>query len=81
MKWESFLPLELLGFAMLVFGTLVYNEIVIMPIGFLNYWTKREISKRKQDEEGLLDAQADDSNNTNYIATSPTGATSGGQRN
>lgn len=52
-----------------------------MPIGFLNYWTKREISKRKQDEEGLLDAQADDSNNTNYIATSPTGATSGGQRN
>ena len=40
---------------MLVFGTLVYNEIVIMPIGFLNYWTKREIEKRKKEEKGLLD--------------------------
>jgi hypothetical protein len=40
--WEDFLALELVGFAMLVFGTLVYNEIVIVPIGFLKYYTKRE---------------------------------------
>jgi hypothetical protein len=62
---------------MLVLGTLIYNEIIIVPIGFLNYWTAREIGKRKKDEQGLLDAQADDSN-SRYIATSPTGATSGG---
>lgn len=54
--WENFLPLELLGFAMLVGGTLIYNEIVIVPIGFMSYWTNREINKRKKDEGGLLDA-------------------------
>jgi len=45
--WEHFLVLELLGFFLLVFGTLMYNEIIIMPVGFLNHWTKREIDKRK----------------------------------
>lgn len=52
------MALELLGFAMLVFGTLVYNEIVIVPIGLFNYWTKREIEKRKKDEKGLLDGDS-----------------------
>jgi len=29
--WEDFLPLQLVGFAVLLFGTAVYNEIVHLP--------------------------------------------------
>jgi hypothetical protein len=37
---ESFNPVQLLGFVILVSGTLVYNEIVIMPCTALNQHTK-----------------------------------------
>ena len=30
--WESFLWVELVGFIIVIFGTLVYNEIIILPI-------------------------------------------------
>jgi hypothetical protein len=63
--WEKFLALELIGFFMLVGGTLVYNEIVILPCTLFNYNTKAEISKR----EGKLDDFVDDGKN--YVATSP----------
>lgn len=33
--WEDFLPLELLGFVFLVAGTLIYNEIITVPIAFM----------------------------------------------
>ena len=78
--WENFLPLELVGFALLVLGTLVYNEIIIVPIGFMNKWTKREITKRKKTEGGLLDEVAgsmvEAGKNPDYMATSPTGGSS-----
>ena len=61
---------------MLVLGTLVYNEIIIIPIGFMNYWTKREISKRKEGGKGILDSVAE-GKNPDYMATSPTGGSSG----
>ena len=44
---EEFLPLEILGFILLVAGTLVYNEIYIMPIDFMKRNTKQEIAKRE----------------------------------
>ena len=37
--WESFLGLELLGFVLLVLGTLIYNEIYVVPIGFMSFNT------------------------------------------
>jgi len=42
---------------MLVTGTLVYNEIIIIPIGFMKYYTKKEISARKELGRGILDSQ------------------------
>jgi len=41
----------LIGFALLVFGTLVYNEIIILPIEIFRRNTKAELTKR----EGKLD--------------------------
>ena len=45
-------------------GTLVYNEIVILPCKKLNYMTKKEIAKRENSNKGMLD-------NDPYFATSP----------
>lgn len=30
--WESFIPLQLVGFGMLVYGTFVFNEIINPPL-------------------------------------------------
>ena len=43
---EHFLLGELAGFVVLVLGTLVYNEIIEVPIGFMNYNTKRNLEIR-----------------------------------
>lgn len=43
---ERFLVGELLGFVILVFGTLVYNEIIEVPIVFMNSNTKSNINAR-----------------------------------
>ena len=44
---EEFLPLEIVGFVLLVVGTLVYNEIVIVPIEFMKRNTKQELAKKE----------------------------------
>jgi len=43
---EKFLWGELIGFFLLVLGTLVYNEIIIIPISIMSRNTKDEIEKR-----------------------------------
>jgi hypothetical protein len=43
MGTEHFIIGELVGFALLVAGTLVYNEIVELPFAFLNHNTKQKI--------------------------------------
>ena len=48
---EKFIWGELVGFALLVAGTLVYNEIVEVPISFMNRNTKANIAKREADDE------------------------------
>ena len=40
---EHFLWGEMFGFVLLVIGTLVYNEIIEIPIKFMNYNTKANI--------------------------------------
>jgi len=47
MGQEDFLWGELAAFVLLVLGTLIYNEIWIVPIEFLRYNTKPEIKKRE----------------------------------
>jgi hypothetical protein len=49
--WENFYWQELIGFLLLVMGTLVYNEIYILPCEILNKNTKKNLIKN----EGRLD--------------------------
>ena len=69
---ESFTWLQLFGFILLVIGTLVYNEILVIPyFGFdKNVEANREKrSKRAEAGDSLLE---DDDDATNgYVAASP----------
>lgn len=47
---EKFLVGELVGFIILLVGTLIYNEIIEIPIKFLNQNTKENIAKREEAE-------------------------------
>ena len=70
MKSEPLVPLsagEAAGFALLILGTLVYNEIWILPCGFLNKNTQAKIAEREGDAEALESVR-----DMNYMATSPT---------
>jgi hypothetical protein len=74
-------PLQLVGFIMLIVGTLVYNEIWVVPIGFMSFNTKREIAKREEEEKGMLDEDGKPLNDgvvgytkdVDYMNTSPKG--------
>lgn len=74
---EKFQPLQLVGFIILVSGTIVYNEIVQMPCEALNKNTKINIEKRKKEERGgILDLDGnpiDDEPTTgqDYYGSSP----------
>lgn len=62
---------------MLVFGTLVYNEILVLPFLGFNLYTREAIAQRdkhEKEEKGLLDrTHNDDYDNSkqDYMATSP----------
>ena len=45
---EKFLAGELIGFALLILGTLVYNEIIEIPFTFMSRNTKANITKREE---------------------------------
>jgi hypothetical protein len=79
---EKFIWTQLVGFILLVIGTLVFNEIIIIPFLGFNQNTKGAIEKRKLqavengedvDENGLLDGTKDekDENGNDYLAVSP----------
>ncbi|CDW86516.1 nucleotide-sugar transporter [Stylonychia lemnae] len=66
---EHFKVLQLFGFILLVIGTLVYNEIVILPFLGFDKNTKDAIKRRENTEStGLLD---NDQVIQGYAATSP----------
>ena len=50
---------ELAGFVLLVAGTLVYNEIIELPIDLMNRNTKANIAKREAEADALLMKKAD----------------------
>lgn len=45
---ETFMVGELAGFALLVLGTLVYNEIIEVPLEFMSRNTKRNLELKEQ---------------------------------
>ena len=47
-KIESFTVLQLIGFILLVFGTFVYNEIIVLPFLGLDKNTKAKLKSREQ---------------------------------
>lgn len=61
----------------MVFGTLVYNEIIVLPFLGFNQYTRQALAEREKQNEskGLLDNsthRGDDSNQyVDYMATSP----------
>ena len=56
---EEFLIGELIGFAILVLGTLIYNEIIEVPILFMKVNTKRAQEMRKQARKGVKNSPFD----------------------
>ena len=52
---ETFSALQLVGFLLVVAGTLVYNEIIVLPIPWFSDWTKIKIAERDGPEKGILD--------------------------
>jgi drug/metabolite transporter (DMT)-like permease len=53
---EDFKYLELIGFILLVIGTIIFNEFITLPFCELDKYTKKEIKKRK-DHDLLPDAE------------------------
>jgi len=73
--FESFIWQELLGFFLLVLGTLIYNEIIVIPISFMKFNTKVEMAKRNRMSEGEYTDDAA------YLSTSPGAMYNQGARN
>jgi hypothetical protein len=65
---ETFLPWSIIGFVFLVFGTLLYNEIVVVPYFGLDTNTKIAIARRAEDEDKDGVEKAKDQA---YFASSP----------
>ena len=59
---ESFNWLQLVGFVLLVFGTVIYNEVLVLPFLGFDQYTKKALESKKQqlletDEQGELNTQ------------------------
>lgn len=67
---EEFSFLQLGGFILLVAGTLVYNEIIIIHFWGFDENTKEAIKKREK-EGGLIDHKQGEDDGTNYLPLSP----------
>ena len=67
-RWEPFIWQEVIGFLLLVGGTFIYNEIIIVPIDFMSVNTKliRANREAKAGRGAIFDEK-----DANYIATSP----------
>ena len=66
---EHFYPLQLFGFILLVFGTLVYNEIITIPWFKLDYYTRDNIAKREKEKKALEENQSPDEKERLYLST------------
>ena len=89
---ETFRPLQFVGFCFLVFGTLVYNEILVIPFCGLDYNTRDNIALRDKenkikglkdaDEEGRLYVSVDGKDSTaGQEANKPTKENDGNEEN
>ena len=72
---ERFIWLELVGFVLLVCGTLLFNEIIVIPLFGFNQYTKDAIAKRKLEDDdepkGHINTHNQTDNTEDYVAPSP----------
>ena len=64
---ETFDWKQLLGFVILVFGSLLYNEILVIPLCGFDQNTKEAIKKRKEQEKEQEKEEQKETNNENTI--------------
>jgi len=56
LKWQEFQYLQLVGFLLLLLGTCVYNEILIIPmLGIPEQWSKKIGREEKEESAPLLE--------------------------
>jgi len=72
-KQETFSWLQLFGFILLVIGTLVYNEIIVIHKWGFDKNTKAALAKKQNHGTSLLDTNDNgtDGGAANYVAVSP----------
>ena len=72
-KQETFSWLQLFGFILLVIGTLVYNEIIVIHKWGFDKNTKAALAKKQNHGTSLLDSNDNgtDGGAANYVAVSP----------
>ena len=51
---ETFNYVQLIGFVLLMFGTLVFNEILVLPILDLNRYTREALREKAEGEKTKL---------------------------
>ena len=73
---EPFVPLQIPGFILLTFGTLLYNEIIVLPFCGYNENTREAIAKR----EGLDERMSQRLVNQGYSAPGSPGKAYDSQR-
>ena len=62
---ETFDLIQFIGFLFLIIGTLIYNEIIVLPFWGLDYYIRKNIIKRQKQE--LLDKLKKESITDDYI--------------
>jgi len=68
---ETFSWLQLVGFLVLILGSLIYNEILVIPFCGCEKNTKEAIKKRQKQKEGLEKALGDDNPEENENEDNP----------
>ena len=71
---ETFHLLQFIGFLFLLFGTLVYNEIIPLKCFNMDYYTRENIAKRKKEEREKQKENPEDDQNKLYISSSSSAA-------
>ena len=69
---EQFHILQFIGFMFLLFGTLVYNEIVPLKFWGLDYYTRENIAKRKKEQRMKEENNPEEEQNKLYVSSSST---------
>lgn len=65
---ETFYGLQLVGFILMVCGTIIYNEIVTIPWLGLDYYTRDNIAKREKELAGEVDKPSENDQRL-YLST------------